>query len=235
MLNTKPSDLSEMLIEALRMLEPWLKPRRYSRGEVLWHEGDSARELVVLDKGRVKIVRTRPDGTRVLVFIMKEGDVFGFMPLLDQGPYPGTAIALDDIEVRVTGTSELKDAVTRHPDLCFLLLKILAKRLRESFDVISHLSRRDAVGKVCNALLKLLPPDPPQPPFLVITLPELAHVFAQGIGLTPETFSRVLTSLVRQNILHRLGNGRFQVLDLDRLQAMALEANAMFPQRTTFF
>lgn len=95
------------------------------------------------------------------------------------------------------------------------------------------MSRRDAVGRVAAALVTLLPADARPDPLLVVSLPEQGYAFADGIGLTPETLSRALTALVRRRILHRLGPGHLQVLDLDTLRKVAAGRDPAAPAGRT--
>jgi len=211
----------EEVQEAVRLLSPWLEYRRYPKGHTLWTEGELAGQLVVLDRGRVKVLRNRPDGGTTLIFVMGPGEVFGFLPFLDGGPYPATAVALDDVEARVMSRERLKEAIAREPVICMVLFRYLGRRLRDAFDVIGRFARRDALGRVAAALVSLLPEETEPGPLLVLTLPEQGYAFADGIGLTPETLSRALGTLCRRKVLHRLGAGRFQVLDLETLRLIA--------------
>ena len=216
-----PTGATPGISEALRILSPWLEVRHYPKGRVLWTEGEVSGRLTVLDRGRVKILRGRPDGGTTLVFVMGPGEVFGFLPFLDGGPYPATAVALDDVEARVMSRERLREAIARDPAVSLVLFEFLGRRLREAFEVIARMSRRDAVGRVAAALVTLLPADARPDPLLVLTLPEQGYTFADGIGLTPESLSRALTALVRRKVLHRLGPGRLQILDLDALKLVA--------------
>jgi len=204
--------------ETIRLLSPWFEFHRYPKGHTLWTEGEVSGRLIVLDRGRVKILRDRPDGGTTLIFLLGPGEVFGFLPFLDGGPYPATAVALDDVEARVMSRERLQEAIAREPTVCMLLFRYLGRRLRDALDVIERSTRRDALGRVAAALVSLVPPDARPAPLLVLRLPEQGYAFADGIGLTPESLSRALSALCRRKVLHRLGPGRFQVLDLDTLR-----------------
>jgi len=214
-----PTD--ESLRAALAALLPHLSSKRYRRGRTLWTEGEVSGQLTILDRGRVKILHSRPEGVPVLLYVFGPGELFGFLPLLDGGPYPATAVALDDVEARVLPRARLLSLVRQEPKVSLLLLAALSQRLREAFDRMEQLSRRDALGRVAAGLMTLVPEElgGKAPP--VIELPEAASRFSEEVGVTAETFSRAATRLTRLKVLHRLGSGRWQVLDLPRLATIA--------------
>lgn len=206
--------------QSLAVLEPYLKSRKYKPGEVLWLEGDETGELVVLDRGRVKAVKEEPDGRSILLYVFSPGDVFGFLPFVDGGPYPATSVAVEEVSARVMSRSELLSVLRRDPELAMVLLEMLGLRLRQALDRVADQTRRNAVSRVAAALMLLLPPGD-LPRGAIIDIPQPMHDFAADVGLTPETFSRSLTKLVDAGILHRLAPPGIQVLDTQALRAAA--------------
>ncbi len=201
-------------------LAPLLERRRYAKGRVLWTEGERSGRLTVIDRGRVKITRARADGSAVLLYVFGPGTVFGFLPLIDDGPYPATAVAVEEVEARVVSRAAVRDAVQRDPDLAWALISVLGRRLRESFDRVEDLSHREARVRVAGGLYRLLPTDV-KDAIAVVTLPGAAYIYAEELGVTPETLSRALADLERDGVIQRLGRGRYQFLDLAALQEMA--------------
>ncbi len=222
MTDLEPGDLAHGLdTAALSPLQSYLRPRRFRAGHVLWTEGEVDGRLVVLDRGRVKILRVRPNGGSTLLYLFGPGTVFGFLPFLDGGAYPATAVALDDIKARTMSRSSLRQAVQDDPQVSLVLLQALGTRLRQAFTRIDELGQRGAVPRVAAAVAALLPAGSTVADLPIVELPGPAHVFAQEIGVQPETFSRTLSRLVDRGILHRLGPGRVQVLEPERLVRIA--------------
>ncbi len=183
-------------------------------------EGDERGELVVLDRGRVKAVKEEPDGRSILLYVFSQGDVFGFLPFVDGGPYPASAIAVEDVDARVMSRSELLSLLRREPDLAMFLLEMLGLRLRQALDRVADQTKKNAVSRVAAALLLLLP-SVESHGAKIIDIPQPMHDFAADLGLTPETFSRSLTKLVEAGILHRLAPPGIQILDRTALRAAA--------------
>ena len=205
-----------------QILEKYLTPRSFRKGQLLWSEGDTDGLLVFLKSGRVKIYRLLPTGKAITLYIFSEGSVFGFMPFFDDAPYPAYAQALDNCEADVISRSGLRQAVHQEPEVAIVLMKHLAQRLRDAFTTIERLQSKGTDPKVAAALRALADDslnvtDRP----IFITLPVASHEFAQSLGLTPETFSRSITHLVEKDILKRLQRNRFQILDSKALMNIA--------------
>jgi len=163
-----------------------------------------------------------PTGKAITLFIFGKGSVFGFMPFFDDAPYPAYAQALDDCQADVISHSGLRQAVHQDPEVAIVLMKHLAQRLRDAFDTIERLQSKGTDPKVAAALMALIDESlnvPGGPIF--ITLPVASQEFAQSLGLTPETFSRSITHLVKKNVLKRLQRNRFQILDSKALKNIA--------------
>lgn len=206
--------------ETFKVLQSYLRPRRFRAGQVLWVEGEASGRLVLLERGRVKAVRFLPDGSSVLLYVFAAGDLFGFLPFVDGGPYPATSIAVDDVEARVMSRSALHRAVRENPQVAMVLLRALGTRLRQAFDRLGDQAQGSSTARVAAALSLLLPGEDPGPATL-IDVPRPIHEFAADVGMTPETFSRAVTQLAKAGLLRRLAPPRLQVLDARRLRGIA--------------
>jgi len=211
--------------ETVQGLAPYLNVRHYRAGHVLWNEGELSGRMVVLDRGRVKAVRSLPDGTSVLLHVFSPGDIFGFLPFVDGGPYPATAIAVDDIDTRVMSRSALREAIRKDPQVAMLLLGTLGKRLRQAFGRLGDQAQRSSPARVAAALVLLLPQEEGAGIATIVDVPSPIHDFAADVGMTPETFSRAVTQLVDAGVLQRLAVPKLQVLDISRLQRIAAGQN----------
>lgn len=211
--------------ELWAVLGPHLAQRSYGPGDALWRQGDATGRLVVIDAGRVKAVRTTADGRSLLLYVFGPGDVFGFLPFLDGDAYPASAIALDPVRARTLDRAQLQAAIAANPRVALVLLGALAARLRQAFQRAEDHVGLHADAQVAAAVLMLAPAQPSLP--LVVPLPRPLRVFADDLGIAPETFSRAISRLAAAAVVHRLGGSRLQVLDLPRLRAIASGAAAL--------
>ena len=206
--------------ELFGMLAPYFRARRYPAGTVLWRAGEPASVVLAIDSGHVRIYRMLPNGNAAALYLFGPGEFFGFLPMLDGGPYPATAEAVDDVRARTMSREGFFRGLRGNPSLASPLFSFLGRRLREAFDRIEVLSSRGAIPRVAAALAAMLP-DRSGGTTAIVSLPVSSGEFARALGITPESFSRAITDLAEAGTIRRLGRGRFQVLDPHSLRAAA--------------
>src|SRR3546814_3289622 len=99
----------------------------YPAGSTIVRKGDAGDSMLALVGGRVKICSTSPDGKELLLNIMKPGDIFGEISLLDGHPRTAEAVALDDYDLllleRQIGRAHVRTPVTTAHLVCRLPLE----------------------------------------------------------------------------------------------------------------
>lgn len=124
---------------ALALLAQHAVHRRYARGETLFRAGEKSRGLILLLKGRVRVVRVTGDRGRVVHF-EDEGGTLGEVPLYDGKGYPAMATAERETTIAVIDRDALSGALRIDPGLAWGLLGRMAHRVRTLVDRIEALS-----------------------------------------------------------------------------------------------
>lgn len=105
--------------------------RRYSAGDVIFHEGEDGDGLYVIGAGIVQIsARSTPERTHVLSR-MEAGDYFGEMAIFDGGTRSASATALEDCELLFVPTEAVLELLERSPLLAASLVRDASLRMRE--------------------------------------------------------------------------------------------------------
>jgi CRP/FNR family transcriptional regulator, cyclic AMP receptor protein len=113
------------LVELARVL----RRRRLEKGAVLWHQGDDARELVIVVEGGLSVSLHVPGGRAVEIGRAGPGEMVGELALLDGGEHtmsvrvtePGTVLAL--------GRADFTALLARQDPSAFRLKRRLASLL----------------------------------------------------------------------------------------------------------
>jgi CRP/FNR family transcriptional regulator len=206
----------------LEVLASITRLREYRRGEMIFSEGDpSDRFLVVLD-GLVKITKVTPSGRDVILHVLGPGDPIGGVAVYDEVPYPGSAVALDDVACAQILTSELFRLLERHPSLVRGLLKSLTKRLVQLTSRLTELSGGHVEERLARLLLKLARDrGSPEGDCILIPMPLSRQELADLTGTTIETCIRIMSRWAKSGIVETRSDG-FLLQDLDALDRISL-------------
>ena len=125
-------------IEALGQLES------HAAGALVFAEGSSGDKLYLILAGKVRISRTVPGIGEEALAVLKTGDYFGEMALIDDFPRSADARAHEDCRLFVVAKEHLQDLLFVDRDLAYDLLwnfvRTLSGRLRESNDKMTFLA-----------------------------------------------------------------------------------------------
>ncbi|MFY9835235.1 MAG: cyclic nucleotide-binding domain-containing protein [Xanthobacteraceae bacterium] len=101
--------------------------REFRAGDVIFHQGDYAKELFVIQNGKVEV---RLDD-RVLE-TLSDYAIFGEMALIDAAPRSATAVAVSDVKLVPVGEKQFLFLISQTPHFALNVLRVMARRLRAS-------------------------------------------------------------------------------------------------------
>lgn len=106
----------------LAIIERVLHRRHYNADEVIFSQGSMGAGMYIILEGSVKVV-TEPDGN--VLAELEEGEFFGEVALLDEGPRSATAVAKNPCTVMGFFQGDLFGLAERNPKLgTKILLKL---------------------------------------------------------------------------------------------------------------
>jgi CRP/FNR family transcriptional regulator, cyclic AMP receptor protein len=94
-------------------------------GDIIFREGDEARELFVIKRGQVRI----QIGNRTIAELSADS-IFGEMALIDNEPRSATAVAVSDVEIIAVSEKQFLFLVSQTPYFALKVMRVLAQRLR---------------------------------------------------------------------------------------------------------
>jgi len=126
--------------------------KKVSKGEVIFMEGSQGRYYHQLVQGRVKWMNVDDAGKEFLQKIVLEGESFGELPLLDDGPYVATAIAdCDSLLLRLPKEVFLQ-LLRENSHIHFSFTRLMTQRLRQKFIVLKEVASQDPERKVSTII-----------------------------------------------------------------------------------
>jgi len=149
-------------IERIKKIAPYIKtpPKVFSLGEtvrsyiknsVIFCEGEPGDELFIIQKGSVKIIKIT-ENSEILLAVLKSGDIFGEMALLESKPRAAGAVAYEDCQLMAVNKSNFQQMIKTQPQLIARLTTLLAERIWLIYKQLANTKINDPLGKMYDML-----------------------------------------------------------------------------------
>lgn len=194
----------------------------------LFREGDPADHLFNVTAGVVKLYKLLPDGRRQITGFLFPGD---FLGLAYDANYVYSAEAVTPAALCRFSRIKLLALFDEMPHMEKHISATTSHELAAAQDQMLLLGRKTAEEKIASFLLMLLrrlrphaghPKDDPS----LLALPMSRSDIGDYLGLTIETVSRTFTHLRKKGVIKLLDSGHAEILDRERLEALAEGARA---------
>jgi CRP-like cAMP-binding protein len=126
--------------------------RTYPKDAMIFSEVMPGQELYIIQKGSVKITKIVSD-SEVLLAVLKTGDIFGEMSLIENKPRSASAIAYEDTQLLAVNKENFERMVTSQPQIIARLTQLLAERIWFIYKQLANTLLTDKVGRLYDALL----------------------------------------------------------------------------------
>jgi len=204
-------------LEQQRDLASIALDKSYKRGQTVFSEGEAGVGFYVVSTGRVKIFKLSADGKEQILHIFGPGEPFGEVPVFEGRRFPAHAVALEDSRFLFFPRPAFMDLIKTNPSVALNMLAILSRRLRRFTVLVDNLSLKEVPGRLAAHLLYLSESNAGADE-VRLDLPK--GQLAGFLGTIPETFSRILTRMVKQGLITADGP-RIRIMDRQGLSDLA--------------
>jgi CRP/FNR family cyclic AMP-dependent transcriptional regulator len=118
----------------------------FNDGECIFKEGDQGRDLYIIQKGSVKILKKIGDA-EVEIAVFDRGHFFGDIGLLQNIPRYAAAYAIGDVSLLTLRPAGFLLKIRRDPTFAFELLQQLSYRVKVTNDRLTELAHRFKLSK----------------------------------------------------------------------------------------
>jgi CRP/FNR family transcriptional regulator, cyclic AMP receptor protein len=138
----KKIPLFESLTEdELEEIEKICLRETHTKDTIMFFEGDPGNRCYVIIKGEVRISKFIPNIGEEALAVLKPGEYFGEMALIDNFPRSAHAIANSDVELLAITKADMDKVLIADREMGYKLLwtftRTLSKRLRETNEKIA--------------------------------------------------------------------------------------------------
>jgi CRP-like cAMP-binding protein len=126
--------------------------RSYEKNSMIFSEGENGDELYIIKTGSVKIVKI-VDDNEVLLAVLKAGDIFGEMALLESKPRAASAVAYENCRVTAVNKANFELMITQEPQMIARLTTLLAERIWSIYRQLANTLIDNPQGRMYDALV----------------------------------------------------------------------------------
>ncbi len=188
-----------------------LFPKKISKDEYIFNEGDSPDAVFLLKSGLVKTLRyTSHDETSTIDYITP-GLLFGMIAVLDNKKYPVSAVAVRDCEVYRLSAAVFQDCMNRSPEFRKEIFRQVGNHLRNS-QALRTLMQEPVERRIAHILNYLFET-------MGSEIQLLREDIAAMAGCTESTAVRILIDFRKKKII-QTGWKKFKIVSLDKLKRL---------------
>lgn len=193
----------------------------YDKDATIFGEEEEAHSFFLLLHGHVRVVKTTPDGSQIIVRYINEGELFGIAAAIGRTTYPANAIAAVDCVVLAWPTAVWSELASRYPSFAANAYGSVGARLQETQQRVVEMSTEQVEQRVAHAILRLVQQAGRKTPEgIEIDFPITRQDIAEMTGTTLHTVSRILSAW-EGNGLVRGGRQKVLVTDPHALMLIA--------------
>jgi len=216
-----PDDVLDSLAGGAKLLT-------LSKNSWLAHKGETLDRLYVVISGQLRIYLPLPNDMERVVTLVGPGDSLGEACLVLNEACPYHVVASKDSHLLAIDGMVYRQELSRHPTLTSQTLELVSRRLIGALRDVEICAQPSSVQRVAGFLM-LHQPTTDTPTFKFL-LPARKQDIAAKLGLTQETFSRVLGFLVKQGLIQMQG-GKISVEDGQKLSQITSMRETQEPCR----
>jgi CRP-like cAMP-binding protein len=194
--------LSSLSPSELQLLAARTVRKLFSAGELLFSEGEPCNGLHIIARGKVRIFKTSMSGREQVLAMNGPGESIAELPVFDGGPYPASAVAIEDTEIAFISRRDFNAYCLEHPQVALKVLSVVGARLRRLVGIIEELSFTTIRQRLIAALVKLAQSEGRRTERgIEFQLPASHQELANQLGTVRELISRNLMRLQAEGLL----------------------------------
>ncbi len=194
--------------------------REYAKGEIIFRQGDTSRELYIVVKGKVRIFKISPSGDETSIQIFSNHDIIGEFATIDGQPRSATAKAIGRCALLAMAGERFVQHMREIPDLALGMTRLLAAKVRWTAAYAETVAQYDCAGRLLHILLlynEQFGEEVEAGKRYVLDLALNQADLASLVGARREWVNRILGDWRKRGLIE-YGAGKIVILDLPRVK-----------------
>lgn len=181
--------------------------KNYNPLQIIHYEGDEINDIYFLLSGFIKVYKVDRFDNEVFLFSIKDKGLISTFIFFEEGSYFANAETLKDSSLLVINAQKLQEELKTNSSLFKFFSFELMKKIKTFQHVIDRETVYDGTAKVAYMLTNSLEE------FNSLKKQEVAYM----LNIQPETLSRILTKLKRDDIIETQNDGKVCIKNINKL------------------
>jgi CRP-like cAMP-binding protein len=193
--------------------------RRFSRGDLLYEEGNRISGFYCIHSGIIKVYKTGFDGKEQIIRFARAGEIIAYRSVLSNEVACTSAKVIEDCQVCFISAEILISLIKNNSAYAFELLKLACHELGEANSFITDIAQKTVRERLAEILLLLVNDfgiDEQNYLRISLTREELANI----VGTATESVIRLLSEF-KSDRLVELNGRRIKLLDRKGLEKIS--------------
>jgi len=206
----------------LSQLAAYATVAKHKARSIIFRQGDPGSSMMAVLSGRVRICSFSAEGKEVTLNIVRKGEFFGEIALLDGKSRTAEAVALETSELLVLERRHFLPWLEAHPAVCLRMFSVLCDRLRRTSTQLEDTLFLEVPRRLARCLVRLT---------VAFGLPEKGggiridvklsqQQLGKLVGITRESTNKHLNEWQRDGLITVTGRV-ITIRDLDGLRELA--------------
>lgn len=140
--------------EELEAIRPYFFERTAERNDVLIFEDEQAEAIYFIMSGAAKAQKTSSEGKEQILDILRPGDSFNDVAVLDGRPSPSGVVAMSKVHLYGIQKADIEALIWNYPVIATNIIRLLAGKVRRFISLVEDLSFRHVTSRVAKLLLE---------------------------------------------------------------------------------
>ncbi len=175
----------------------------FDPGEVIFNIGDKTKGLLLIDKGKVKVLTSGTSNKERIIRLAADNDILGHRGFGGNWTYSIKAVALTKTMVTFLPLGLFKKLMKTNPEFAYYMTMFFAEELRDSERLAKQMPVKNKVASVILQSYKVFGLNNESDNKLAFTLSR--KDIANKAGTTYESVVRVLTDLNKEEVIETKG------------------------------
>jgi CRP-like cAMP-binding protein len=187
--------------------------RFLDEGAVVFRENDPGSEMYVIIQGEVEIRKATGPSSNKTLTVLRKGDLFGEMAIIEKKPRSATAVATQPSRLLVLNEKLYESMVATNPDFARKMNRLLSERVRKANAIIQSLMTTNRHNQLWVGLLQYAK-ERGVSTFKGsrVTVSDFIQWASEHLGMSEKDVQAILAHLIRRGIISYSARGEEEIL-----------------------